>query len=68
MHYFQLILAAKLKDELDKASEEDVEAFKERYGKEFVETLIRETASYSWIDSNCEPCPSCQTKITVSGI
>ncbi|XP_067951531.1 E3 ubiquitin-protein ligase RNF14-like isoform X2 [Watersipora subatra] len=58
------IRRGELKEKLDEADEEELDAFKERYGKAFVESLVNECASYSWIDKNCEPCPVCSCKIT----
>jgi len=46
---------------LDEASEEDLEAFKARYGKQLVEN----SASYAWVDEYAKHCPVCKAAITV---
>ncbi|KAF6018165.1 RNF14 [Bugula neritina] len=53
-----------LKEKLDEASEEDLEAFKARYGKQLVENLINESASYAWVDEYAKHCPVCKAAIT----
>lgn len=40
--------------------------YKEKYGRQLVEALVKKCASYSWMEENCVRCPACDVKITVS--
>jgi len=63
--YIHSYISDELKEKLDEASEEDLEAFKARYGKQLVENLINESASYAWVDEYAKHCPVCKAAITV---
>jgi len=62
---FPLFLPDILKVKLTVSSEEELEAFKRKYGQNFVESLLKEMANHKWIETNAKMCPQCHIRVSV---